>query len=479
MERVKQRIPKTKNKPSYSLILRITFFLIGISLGVIILVLGGVFYFEQKYKNLVYPGIKIGGIESGGKSREEIEKYFAQKSFPFSKISITFNYEDTIATLSGKELNIAYDGKLSADQAYSLGRSGHVIGDTYQKLSALRTGLYLPVVLRLNNQTLNDFLNNLSDRIDIDPQDALFNFENGKVTAFRLSKSGRKVDTVKATQLLNEYLRSLSNLGQIESYHLSLPIPVEVLAPSISTEGSNNLGIKELIGRGQSTFFHSIAGRIHNIFLAASHINGHLIPPGKIFSFNDAVGDISAATGFQPAYIIKDGKTVLGDGGGVCQVSTTLFRAALNSGLSIVERHAHDYRVGYYEQDSKPGFDATVYAPSYDLKIKNDTDNYILIQAQTDINNLSLAFELYGTRDGRAVDLTTPRVYSQSPPPPDLYQDDPTLPAGTVKQTDFAASGAKVDFNYKVKRGDQILSEQTFFSNYRPWQAVYLRGTKT
>ncbi|OGG14392.1 hypothetical protein A2773_00645 [Candidatus Gottesmanbacteria bacterium RIFCSPHIGHO2_01_FULL_39_10] len=239
------------------------------------------------------------------------------------------------------------------------------------------------------------------------------------------------------------------------------------------------MGIRELIGVGRSKFAHSIPGRIHNVALAASRINGRLIPPGATFSFNEALGDVSASTGFQPAYIIKDGKTVLGDGGGVCQVSTTLFRAALNAGLPIVERWAHAYRVGYYEQDSKPGFDATVYAPGVDLKIKNDTGNNILIQAITDKVNASLTFEFYGTSDGRTVDISAPKIYSESPPPPDLYQDDPTLSNGEVKQTDFAAWGAKAEFNYKVIKNDETVFEKRFFSNYRPWQAVFLRGTKT
>ena len=99
-----------------------------------------------------------------------------------------------------------------------------------------------------------------------------------------------------------------------------------------------------------------------------------LIPPGGTISYNEIVGDISAATGYQPAYIIKDGRTILGDGGGVCQVSTTLFRAGLSAGLPILERHPHAYRVHYYEEGGyKPGLDATVFAPGVDLKMKNDT----------------------------------------------------------------------------------------------------------
>jgi len=166
----------------------------------------------------------------------------------------------------------------------------------------------------------------------------------------------------------------------------------------------------------------------------------------------------------------------LGDGGGVCQVSTTLFRALLDAGLPITERQAHAYRVGYYEQDSPPGIDATVYSPSPDLKFRNDTGNSILIVARANPKNYSLVFELYGTSDGRVATISKPVVTNVVPAPEDLYQDDPTLPTGTVKQIDFKAAGAKVTFKYKVTRNGETLSDRTFTSNYRPWQAIYLRG---
>jgi vancomycin resistance protein YoaR len=256
-----------------------------------------------------------------------------------------------------------------------------------------------------------------------------------------------------------------------------LEIPVILTYPKIKTGDVNNLGIKELIGTGKSTFFHSIPGRVFNVNLAASRISGTLVGPGEEFSFVKAVGDISKTTGYQTAYIISEGRTVLGDGGGVCQVSTTTFRAALDAGLPITERKAHAYRVGYYEQDSPPGIDATVYYPTADLKFLNDTGNYILIQETVDTKNLSMKVEIYGTSDGRKSSLSKPRISNQSPPPPTMYVDDPTLPLGTMKQIDWSAWGAKVVFDYKVERNGENIYEKTFVSNYQPWQAVYLKGT--
>ncbi len=259
---------------------------------------------------------------------------------------------------------------------------------------------------------------------------------------------------------------------------INIPIGIKILNPKITTDKANSLGVKELIGKGTSLFYHSISQRIFNINLAASRINGVLIAPNETFSFDKALGDVSSFTGYQQAYIIQNGKTVLGDGGGVCQVSTTFFRALLNSGLPITERNPHSYRVGYYEQDSPPGLDATIYVPSVDLRFKNDTNNYILVQTEVDSAAQRLSIFLYGSLDGRTVSLTTPVVTNRVPPPGDLYQDDPTLPKGVIKQVDFKAEGSSVSFTRDVvKNGKKIISEK-FVSNYKPWQAVFMRGTK-
>ncbi len=393
-------------------------------------------------------------------------------------MKIELKFEEHVATVSGKELAVSYDGKLAATQAYSVGRSGQILSDWYQRWHATTKGVYLTSIVTMNTTGIDDQLSALAKTIDIEPNNALFQFENGRVAAFRPSSSGRQLDMESTKRTMKEQILALAKTPEHVPEALSIPLAVMPKHPDITTEKSNDYGIYELIGRGDSTFRGSIPGRVHNVALAASRIHGHLVPPGEIFSFNKALGDISAATGYQQAYIIQNGRTILGDGGGVCQASTTLFRAALNTGLPIEERHAHSYRVGYYEQNSPPGLDATIFSPIYDLKFKNDTKNHILIQAKTDTNNYSLVFELYGTKDGRAVELTKPVILSQIAPPPDLFQDDPTLPKGVVKQVDWKAWGAKVTFDYKVKKDGKQIYEKTFFTGYQPWQSVFLRGTK-
>jgi len=333
----------------------------------------------------------------------------------------------------------------------------------------------VPLILLNNDQqdNLDVLITRIEKEVNREPQNSVFVFQE-RVLEFSPSKDGISVDKENLRKLMLQNIEELAD-GDEKSFEIEIPV---IRTPAeITTAEVNNLGIKQLIGSGSSKFVGSIPSRIHNIGLASSKINGTLVAPGETFSFNQRLGDVSAFTGYKQAYIIKDGRTVLGDGGGVCQVSTTLFRAVLNAGLPVVERKAHAYRVSYYEQDSAPGLDATVYDPLTDFKFLNDTEGHILIQTIFDPKKFSLIFEIYGTSDGRKSQITKPIVSAVISPPEDLYTDDPTLPTGTIKQVDFKAWGAKVSFNYSVERNGEIIYEKTFISNFRPWQAKFLRGT--
>jgi vancomycin resistance protein YoaR len=321
---------------------------------------------------------------------------------------------------------------------------------------------------------VSKYVAGVAEVVDRPPKDAKFNFDeaSGKVTEFVPAENGIVLDVPQATAAIVDALTALSKgeeVGEVE-------LVINTKPPQVTLADVNRLGISERIGVGTSTYHGSIASRVHNVALAAARLNGTLIKPGEEFSFNGAVGEISAATGYQAAYIISGGRTILGDGGGVCQDSTTVFRAALDAGLPITQRRAHAYRVGYYEQDTKPGLDATVYSPTTDFRFLNDTPGHILLQASADSANRALTVVLYGTSDGRKSTISDHVVWDVTPPPPDVYVDDPTLAPGQVKQIDWRASGAKAKFTYTVTRNGETVYEKTFSSVYRPWAAVYLRG---
>lgn len=467
-------------------------FSLGFLFGVLILSFGAFLTFEKNYQGRIYPGVKILGTDFGGRKKEDVKSFLEEKNLPFEALTISFEGKEKVATLSGKSINLGFDAKLSSTQAVSLGRSGNLFSRILIKWQLLTRGVELLPLFKWDKEPLEETLTRLAKEVDILPQNALFKFlpaahrpdeqseasENGKVVAFRLSKKGRKVDIEKTLEALEKKLSLLVKEASFPS-KLKIPLQVKVIEPKVTTAEANNLGVEALLGRGVSYFRGSSRERIHNIALASSRLNGVLIAPEEIFSLNAALGDVSQATGYQSSYIIKEGKTVLGDGGGVCQVSTTLFRAALASGLKILERHPHSYRVSYYEQGGfSPGIDATVFAPNVDLKIKNNTPAYILIQTKLSYSTSSLIFELYGKKDERIVEISKVKIWDQRPPPPDKYIDDPTLPKGKVKQIDWKAWGAKTSFSYKVTKGGEVLEEKTFYSNFLPWQAVFLRGTK-
>ena len=396
-----------------------------------------------------------------------------------------------VETLNNQQIVLTYEHdswKLSGQNLLSILKF-YPYGQTYGYIEKLTFGdepITINVVklidspepklnVNLDKDLLNEFINTIANSIDQQTVNATLKFESGKVVEFTAARNGLKLDREQTKNLISQKV-SIENFSEGKDIHIALPVNIQ--PAKIANEEINNLGIKELIGQGVSYFAGSIANRIHNLSLGSQRISGTLVKPGEIFSFNQAVGEVNASTGYKPAYVISKGRTVLDDGGGMCQVSTTAFRAALNAGLPIVSRTAHAYRVGYYEQKGfKPGLDATVWAPSVDLKFKNDTDKHILIQAIVNRATSKLEIDIYGTNDGRKVEITDPVISNQKSPPEDKYEEDPTLPKGTVKQVDFSAWGATSVFTRKVFKETELISDDTFKSVYRPWQAVYLVGT--
>lgn len=329
--------------------------------------------------------------------------------------------------------------------------------------------------------TIDDLVTGWAKNLNRPAQDPEFEYDPTtlKVKKFVPPQNGVTLDTQKLTEEIKTQLTALEADPQNASASAvtSADLPLTETPPTKSLADTNDLGINQQIGFGDSRYQHSIPGRIHNVALTAERVNNTIVKSGAEFSFVKTLGDVSAATGFQPAYIISGGRTVLGDGGGVCQVSSTVFRAVLNAGLPVTKRVAHSYRVSYYELNSKPGVDATVYAGDVDLRFINDTGHDILIHTETDSKNLYMDVQIYGTSDGRTTQIVDHKVWDITPAPPPLYQDDPTIPRGTIKQVDFAAAGAKASFTNVVKDKDgKIIRQDTYFSNYQPWRAIYLRG---
>lgn len=471
----KETKPETKKIHIKSAGRIVFWFSIGALISLFLISSFSYFGFQKYYEGKIYPGVSVNGVDFSNKTEAEVKQYFLNENKNISNSNFTFKFEDKVATVSAKDIDFGYDENLLTTQAVGIGRSKDPVSGLGTVAQAYFYGINLSPSFRYSEDKLDKKLEEFYKLVNKEPVEAVFNFQDGRVAEFRPSEDGRQINK----QELSSQILTKGPMATLGNQTIIISVPVKTLPPTLTTEKVNKMGIKELIGVGTSTYHHSIESRIYNVSLGASRVNGALIAPGETFSFAKTVGDVSSLTGYKQAYVISGGKTVLGDGGGICQVSTTLFRAALNAGLPIVERHPHAYRVSYYEQDSSPGIDATVYVPSVDFKFKNDTGHHILIQSILDPEELRLTFMIYGTSDGRVSEVTEPIITNQSPAPETKYEDDPSLPAGTLKQVDFAAAGARTEFSRTVTRDGEVIINDKFVSNYRPWQAVFLRGTKT
>ena len=297
----------------------------------------------------------------------------------------------------------------------------------------------------------------------------VFNDDTHQLEVIKPGKIGRALDI---TTTLTRMTEALARGDQ------EVTLAVNEQRPDFYDDAkAADLGITELVATGQTFYAGSSAERMKNINASAGSQHGVIVKPGEVYSFNQNLGDVSLDKGYAEALIIFNGKTVKGVGGGVCQVSTTAFRAAFNGGYPIIERWPHAYRVGWYERGFGPGLDATVFSPYVDFKFKNDTPYHILIEAYANDAAGRLTFKFYSTSDGRQVTISDPIVENVIPHPEDKIEEDPTLPAGTRQQVDYAADGADVTVKRTVTRNGQVISEDRVFTRYQPWQAIFKVGT--
>lgn len=320
------------------------------------------------------------------------------------------------------------------------------------------------VIIKFDEALIDQKLDSIAQIVNVTPQDAKFEIADNKVTEFIPSQNGLELDIEANREKINqEFL--VENKTEID-------LIVKEAEAKIKTADANTLGIKEIIGIGVSDFSGSHTNRIKNIKNAVNHLNGILIPPGE-FSTIDAIGPVDASTGYFPEFVIKGDRTIPEYGGGLCQIGTTMFRAALYSGLPITERRPHTYIVSYY----KPiGMDATIYGPHPDLRFINDTGNNILLQIK--IEGTKLTFEFWGTSDGRKVEITDPVLYNWASIPADRLVENPLLKPGDKKLVETGRRGADSYFYRNMIMPSGEKKEEIFRSHYVPWPNIYEIGVQ-
>jgi vancomycin resistance protein YoaR len=291
-------------------------------------------------------------------------------------------------------------------------------------------------------------------------RDARFAMQGGKVQVLTESIDGFQTD--------NDTVIAAIKAHADKADGRQFDMPGKVITPTVSSKDLPALGITDLMGTGTSTYVGSSQERATNIKVAANLLNGAVVPPGGTFSFLKTMGGITEAEGFVPGYVIAAERTTLGVGGGVCQVSTTMFRAAFYSGFDITERNEHAYRVSWYEANGEPvGFDAAVFDPGVDLKFVNNSPHFVLIEAIA--GDSLLTVNVYGTKMAGEVKLEGPVISDRKAPPADVYEVDTRLAPGTKKQVETAHAGLTTVITRRIVTPGQEDKVDQFTSTYQPW----------
>lgn len=314
-----------------------------------------------------------------------------------------------------------------------------------------------------------EFLAGLTTELDRKPKNArfIFNDETHQLEVIEESENGLGLNVDATLQGFPEAVFSATDRN--------VPLVFAETIPTINdTTTAAELDIKELVVEATTYYYGSTPARLANIEVAAARFHGIVIAPGAEFSFNEWLGEVSAEEGFEEGLIIVNGQTITGVGGGVCQVSSTVFQAAFYGGFPILERYPHGYRVGYYEAGEGPGMDATVFSPVVNFRFLNDTPYHLLIETYVNRARSTVTFKFYSTSMGRRVEKRGPIIKNEKAAPPVVYHADPNLAPGQIVQTDYAVAGAEVFVYRTVYQGEEVVIEdEEFYSNYIPWPAQF------
>ncbi|MDW7650465.1 MAG: VanW family protein [Bacillota bacterium] len=408
------------------------------------------------YQERIYSGVYVHQLPLGGCTLQVMEE-------TLPKTEVIFHLADgrsTVFSLSALGINPNITHLYTT--AHRLGRSRSLPLTYLERLQLWKNKVNFPLYHTIDEEMLLQTVTTLETRFNKEPKDAFFRIKSdGKQITINAEEAGLMIDR-------EELVRRLVSLLAHPEKALSVRIPENLVPARITAASLQEMGIREPIGSFTTLFQGYAEDRVHNIRLAVSHLNNYLIAPGKTFSLNDILGDSTPEKGYRKAPIIVGDQLVSGYGGGLCQVSTTLYNAALLAGLDIIERHHHNLAVPYVI----PGRDATISYGARDLKFRNNKSHYILIHANVGQNELT--FRLFGSPSGERVVIETEILETR--PYPVKHVTDPALTLGHEEITD-GEFGYLVAVWKSVYRGNKEVSrERIYLDDYQPYPAVIKQG---
>lgn len=336
--------------------------------------LGLIFFLSSSFYSKVYKGAVIEGVDVSGYNREEVVELLSAWQSQYHNKSIVVQHGDTKFKVDAANIELDVDVSATLDEVWNYGRRG----TWWERLKIIKAGWKegypISLAIKYNENKLNGLVDQWKNKIDRPARNAVFNLWTGAVVPHEQGYALE--DDILRPLILETFKKSDSNNKII--------LPVKVIDPKITVDDLANAGIHEMLSSYTTTFKSEDVNRTDNIKLAALKTNGTILYPGSIFSFNEIVGPREKEFGFKEALEIVDGEFVPGIGGGICQVSSTLYNAVLLANLNIVERYNHSKPLSYVPL----GRDATVAYDALDFKFVNNTTEPLLIVAEVEGNKL-------------------------------------------------------------------------------------------
>ena len=403
----------------------------------------------------ILPGVSAFGVELGGLKREEAREILqpiAAKIIDSPRILV---FEDKeFKFIPHKELDAFIDLNRVVENTYAIARTGNIFKRIKDRIVVWRKGYEVPFRAEFNLQKFEDFQNRISSRINRSPGDAYL--EGNRLIESRI---GVKLDLEKFREEIAESLKSLDEKKYV------LNIPVITVEPKITTQNIlTELAINGELGRYSTSLENKEENTIYNIRLASEVINGILVKPQEIFSFNKYVGPAEKADGYKEGTIIANGVFVNGYGGGICQVSSTLYNAVLLANLPIVERYNHSV-YGEATKYVPLGQDAAIFYGFKDLKFKNNSDHVIVIFSKVFRDTIQVS--IFGGNE----DKVEVEIISKDKKVIDyqiIREKDSKLEAGQERVVQEGVPGYQIK-TYRIVRKDgeekiEFLAEDTYKS---------------
>jgi len=436
---------------------------IGIGIIIVLLITAVALSIAMVSGDKIHSNITIEGIDVGGFIPSQAESMLREKMEPvIQESSVALKFREKVWHLSYRDVKFQYDYIDAVTKAYDIGHKGSVPKRLVDVISIQLNRKYIKLNYSYDEQYISNMLGDISKEIGQEAKDAAILLqEQGFVITDEAE--GRKLDINKSYDLVKS---QIENAGT--EY---VDLVVEVIQPEIKR--SDLLNIKDKLGEYSTKFNAADVDRTHNIKIATNSASNVLIKPGEVYSVNKIVGPRLAKNGYKEAKVIVNNELVPGIGGGVCQVSSTLYNAALLSNMQIVERRSHALPSSYIAK----GRDATLSENYIDLKFANTTKYPIYIHGE--VKGSWVKFIIYGCNEnpGRTVKIKT-EVVKETPSQITIIED-PTLPEGTEIEEKKAYTGYVVKtYRIVMENGKEVSVEELPISVYKAVNGVKKVGTK-